>query len=255
MKKQNNLIRISTLLLLLLLFFPLLELQAADPFATADITVTDNILATGIEPIGANLTTITGGTNFAVNNHIWNSGFEPVVLRKFIRIDRSGPNWFEWDQEGGLLYWNLAWTGLFNGATVRFYRIVDTNDQPLDYNGSTDMSQIDGADHVVFLGQSTIPMPGADFPEGGYIANDAGDGNIDNDMSRVYITDDNIELRFGDYAYIKLKTTAIGPETSHPDVRENFRGLKGFFSATSGEWEPALVSHPQPVPARFHRTG
>ena len=70
---------------------------AADPFVPADIRVTDTVLTQNVEPIGANLTTIAGGTNFAINNHVWNSGFEPMMLRKFIRIDRAGSNWFEWD--------------------------------------------------------------------------------------------------------------------------------------------------------------
>ena len=231
------------------------DILAADPFAAADITVSETVMATGVEAIGANLTTITGGTNFAVNNHIWNSGFEPFVLRKFVRINRVGGDWFEWDQEGGPGYWNLAWTGLLNGATIRFYRIVDENGQPLSYSSGTDMSQISGADHVVFLGESTIPLPGVDLPYGGYIANDERDGTTSDDMQRVYITDNDLELRFGDYAYIKLKSTSMEPETSPPDLREYFKGLKGFFSATSGEWEPELVSHPQPLPAEFSEPG
>jgi len=228
---------------------------AADPFAPADITITENILATNVEPIGANLTSITGGTNFAVNNHIKNSGFEPFVLRKFVRINRSGSNWFEWDQEGGPGYWNLAWTGLFNGATVRFYRIVDAVGQPLDYSGGTDMSQVDDADHVIFLGESTIPLPDNAFPEGGYIANDDRDGNTDDNMERAYLTDNTLGLRFGDYAYIKLKATSMAKETSPPDLNHNFQGIKSIFSATSGEWDPALVAHPLPLPAAFTEPG
>lgn len=146
--------------------------HAADPFAPADIRVTNTVLTQDVEPIGANLTTIAGGTNFAVNNHVWNSGFEPMMLRKFIRIDRAGANWFEWDSFGGPGYWNLAWTGLLNGATVHFYRIVTSTGQPLDYAGGTNMDDVTGAGHVVFLGESTIPLPGGDFPDGGYIAND-----------------------------------------------------------------------------------
>ncbi len=229
--------------------------QCADPFIAADITITENVLADAVEPIGANLGSIAGGTNFAVNNHVWNSGFEPMMLRKFIRIDRAGSNWFEWDQEGGPGYWNLAWTGLFNGATVRFYRIVDAGGQPLSYNSSSDMSRIDGAHHVVFLGESTIPMPGPGFADGGFIANDDRDGDESNDMQRAYITNSTLGLRFGDYAYIKLKTNSMGPETSPPDLRSNFRGLKSLFSATSGEWQPALVPHPQPIPAAFNEPG
>jgi hypothetical protein len=79
---------------------------AADPHAAAVIQVTDTVVATGIEPVGANLTTIAGGTNFAVNNFIWGGGFEPGVARYLIRVERSGPNWIEWDEsEGGIHMW------------------------------------------------------------------------------------------------------------------------------------------------------
>jgi hypothetical protein len=228
---------------------------AADPDAAADITVTDTIVAEDVEPIGANLTTIAGGTNFAVNNHVWNSGFEPMVLRKFIRVDRAGSNWFEWDAYGGPGYWNLAWTGLLNGATVRFYRIVDSSGDPLDYSGGTDMNSVAGADHVVFLGESAIPLPSADFPEGGYIANDDRDGDTGNDMARVYIENDNFGLRFGDYAYIKLKTNCIGPEPSPPDLREHWRGDQPYLTGLSGTWTGAIVSHPGSIPDAFDDHG
>lgn len=227
----------------------------AQPFVAADISVTDTVLATNAEPIGANLTSIAGGTNFAVNNHVWNSGFEPMVVRKFIRIDRAGSDWFEWDSFGGPGYWNLAWTGLLNGATVRFYRIVDTTGQPLDYAGGSDMNSVTGAGHVVFLGESTIPLAADRPPEGGYIANDDRDGDSGNDMERVYIAHSNLDLRFGDYAYIKLKTNFIGADTSPPDLRSNWTGDKPYLTATSGEWTGALVAHPQPLPAAFDDGG
>ena len=111
---------------------------------------------------------------------------EPMVLRKFLRIDRAGDDWFEWDSMGGPGYWNLAWTGLFNGATVRFYRIVDAEGNPLSYNGLTDMNDTEGAHHVVFIGESTIPESSEEHPLGGYIANDDRDGSEANDMARVW---------------------------------------------------------------------
>ena len=223
----------------------------ASPHAAADITISDTVIARDVEPIGANLTSIAGGTNFAVNNHVWSSGFEPMVVRKFIRIDRAGADWFEWDSFGGPGYWNLAWTGLLNGATVRFYRIVDSSGQPLDYNSGSDMNDTTGADHVAFIGESTIPLPSTEFPEGGYIANDDRDGDTGNDMARVYLDDEGLGLRFGDYAYIKLKTNYIGPETSPPDLREYWRGDHPYLTALSGEWSGALVSHPGSLPAEF----
>ena len=229
--------------------------RAADPFSVADISINEDILATDVEPIGANLTTIAGGTNFAVNNHVWNSGFEPMVIRKFIRIDRSEDNWFEWDSFGGPGYWNLAWTGLLNGATVRFYRIVDAAGNPLNYNSLSDMDDVSGAHHVVFLGESTIPMPSDQYPQGGYLSNDDRDGDTENDIQRVYIENNGLGLRFGDYAYIKLKTNYIGPETSPPDLQQHWHGDQPYLTATAGLWTGELVAHPLPLPAGFDDGG
>ena len=254
-RSQFRMVRLLFLVAAVTTFLPTLSLHAANPFVSADISVTDTILASDVEPIGANLTTIAGGTNFAINNHVWNSGFEPMMLRKFIRIDRAGTNWFEWDSFGGPGYWNLAWTGLLNGATVRFYRIVDSDGQPLSYAGGTNMDDVTGADHVVFLGESTIPLPGGDHPDGGYIANDDRDGDTSNDMARVYIENSGLGLRFGDYAYMKLKTTYIGPETSPPDLRQHWRGDEPYLTGLAGEWTGALVAHPGTLPTAFDDGG
>ena len=229
--------------------------SGADPSASADITVTSNVVVEDVQPLGANLTSIAGGTNFAINNHVWDSGFEPIVWRKFVRIDRAGDNWFEWDAEGGPGYWNLAWTGLGNGATVRFYRIVDQAGQPLSYKSGTNMGDVTGADRVVFLGQDTIPTPSAEFPDGGYIMNDDRDGDTNNNMKRVYLTEGALRLRFGDYAYMKLKTNFIGPETSPPDLRKHYYGDKPFFSASRPSWRGDIVPHPQPLPPGFDDRG
>jgi len=231
------------------------EASAADPGAPAEITVTDSIVAEDVEPLGANLTTIAGGTNFAVNNHVWSSGFEPIVWRKMIRIDRAGANWFEWDSHGGPGYWNLAWTGLGNGATVRFYRIVDAQGKPLAYGDGSDMNNAEGAHHVVFVGEAKVPMPSAEFPKGGYISNDDRDGNTEDDMHRVYLDTSDLDLHFGDYAYFKLKTNTIGPETSPPDLREHYYGDRPFFNGSDDGWTGQIVPHPEPIPAEFDDRG
>ena len=228
--------------------------RAADPAAPAILTVTDEVAVTGIEPIGANLTGIAGGTNFAVNNHVWNSGFEPAVWRKFVRVERCGENWFEWDSHGGPGYWNLAWTGLGNGAKVRIYRIVDENGQPLSFRNGADMNDPSDADHVVLVGTDQVPMPSAKFPEGGYISNDDRDGDKTNDAHRVYLAKGGHDLRYGDYVYMTLKTTGTGPETSPPDLRRHYRGTKPFFSC-SGKWEGRLVPHPGQLPDEFKQPG
>ncbi len=233
-------------------------LQAAEPFAAADITVTDNAVATDVEPLGANMGTMAGGTNFAINNHVWNSGFEPMVYRRMARINRAGDDgheWFEFDQEGGPSVWNLVWTGLGNGAECTFYRMVDSAGSPLDYNGGTDMNQVDLAHHVIKLGVDTIPMPGGAFPEGGWICNDDRDSITTNNMERIYITNGGIGLRFGDYVYIKLKTTFIGPETSPPDLRQHWYGDRPLLSGISGTWTGALVPHPGTLPSEMNEPG
>jgi len=231
------------------------EVKAADPGAAAEITVTSRVVARDVEPIGANLTTIAGGTNFAVNNHVWNSGFEPIVWRKMVRVERAGENWFEWDGLGGPGYWNLAWTGLGNGATVRFYRIVDGEGNPLPYGNGKDFNAIAGAHHVVFLGEATVPRPCKEFPNGGYIVNDERDGDTGNDMKWVYVDRSGLGLRFGDYAYLKLKTNYIGPETSPPDLRQHYYGDRPFFSGDADAWKGRIVPHPGPIPKEFDDRG
>ena len=232
-----------------------LFLRAANPEAPADIDVSAKTVVRQVEPIGANLTKIMGGTNFAINNHVWSSGFEPIVWRKFVRINRAGENWIEWDGEGGPGHWNLAWTGLGNGATVRFYRIVDRSGGPLSYAGGTNLGDATGAHHVVFIGEDTVPRPCNEFPEGGYIVNDDRDGDTANNMSRVYLRQGGLDLRFGDYAYLKLKTNRIGPETSPPDLRKHYQGDQPFFRAEGGTWRGEIVPHPQPLPPDFTEPG
>ncbi len=221
----------------------------------ARVTVTTRVLAGDVEPIGANLTTLAGGTNFAINNHVWNSGFEPIAWRRMVRINRAGVNWFEWDGDGGPGYGNLAWTGLGNGATARFYRIVDSDERPLHYGDGSDMNNTAGADHVVFLGAASIPRPGPKFPQGGYIANDERDGNSENDMARVYLDRDDLNLRFGDYGYLSKKTLRIGPEASPPDLRQHYAGDRPFFDSARGQWKGRLVRHPPPLPRAFSDGG
>ncbi|MBN1804983.1 MAG: hypothetical protein JW837_07010 [Sedimentisphaerales bacterium] len=242
----------SLLLLIILLLSACACLGLAAP---AQVVVTTKVITEDVEPIGANLTTITGGTNFAVNNHVWNSGFEPIVWRKMARINRAGTNWFEWDGHGGPGYWNLAWTGLGNGATARFYRIVDDKNRPLSYGAGKDMNNTSGAHRVVFLGQAKIPMPGERFPDGGYIANDERDGNKENDMMRVYLDRSDLGLRFGDYVYLKKKTLRIGPQASPPDLRKHFTGDHPFFNSSAIKWEGRLVTHPKPIPKEFTDPG
>ena len=77
-----------------------------DPAAPAKIVVADQVLQGEVEPIGMNLTHLTGGANFATNQHFCGTGFEPTVMRRLFRIDRAGEDaegqWLEWDGGGGI---------------------------------------------------------------------------------------------------------------------------------------------------------
>ncbi len=154
--------------LVLLLVIPCV--YAADPFAPAEVTVGNTVETGDVEPIGANLTKLAGGTNFANNNEMWSSGFEPIVWRKLERISDYGSNWFEWTGHGGIDLWQCYWTGFGNGAKLRFYRLVDESGSPLPAEGGN--LDVTNAHHVVFLGEDTVPMPSVDFPGGGWISNE-----------------------------------------------------------------------------------
>ncbi|MBI2569392.1 MAG: hypothetical protein HYV63_20450 [Candidatus Schekmanbacteria bacterium] len=218
---------------------------SADPFAAADISVSAEVVAADVEPIGANLTTIAGGTNLAINNLLDGGGFEPTVWRRFIRIDRAEDGWIEWDSLGGVGFWGLTWTGFGNGATIRFYRIVDSAGEPLPY--AQGLNDIAGADHVIFLGETTVPMPSSQLPDGGWIA--------DTEQQRVHLSDAGLDLRFGDYAYIVRKTDFMPQDTSAPDFRQYWGGDRSVFSRISGTYTARVVPHPGSLPDDFQEPG
>jgi MYXO-CTERM domain-containing protein len=218
---------------------------AADPDAPAIVVVTDQVVATDVEAVGANLGAIAGGTNLAINNHFPGGGFEPIAWRRLARIDRAGDDWFEWDSFGGPGNWNLSWTGFGNGATVRFYRLVDADGQPLPYADAP--GEVDDAVAVVAVGRSTVPMPSAALPEGGWIADD--------ELDRVTIADDDLGLQPGDYAFIDLVTNHLGRETTAPDLQEHWAGDQGGLTRMSGEYTAERVPHPEPVPADMVEPG
>jgi len=221
--------------------------HAADPDAPAFITISETVVATEIEPIGANLTTVTGGTNLATNNLIRGSGFEPAVIRFLIRIERSGPDWIEWDEsEGGVHMWDLNATGFGNGARVRLYRIVDSSGEPLPFTEG--LHDVTGADHVEFLASTTVPTPSAEHPLGGWIA-EGSEGTT----NRVYL-DDAIETEFGDYAMITVTKLALPMSEVHPRLWQWFVDRDNHFWMPD-EWHAELVPHPGSLPQEFTEPG
>lgn len=223
-------------------FTPISFAQNGDPAAPAQIIVTDTVVATDIEPLGANLTTVAGGTNLATNNLIRGSGMEPGFVRYLIRIERFGPDWIEWDESlGGVNMYDQNATGFGDGATVRLYRIVDANGQPLSYGGVQELQIADDADHVVFLGETTVP-------EGGWVA-EGSEGN----ENRVHLAD-NFEFAFGDYAIITVKKLKLTSEDVHPRLLEWFDENANYLYPWWGG-QAELVPHTGDLPADFTEPG
>ncbi len=229
--------------------FCLIAISSISSFAqdavnrAAAISVSDTVAARDIEPIGVNLTTITGGTNFATNNFIRGSGMEPGVIRFIARIERFGDGWMEWDQSlGGVHMWDQNRTGFGDGAAVRLYRIVDAEGNPLSYRNGTELVDIEGADHVIFLGETTVP-------EGGWVA-EGSDGAV----NRIHLEDNSIELAYGDHAIITVEKTIVRSDEVHPRLLEWFKPNVGIFQVPEGA-TARLEPHPGKLPEEFTEPG
>lgn len=215
----------------------------ADPLAPAEIVIRPTVVIRDIEPLGMNLSTITGGTNFATNNLIWGSGMEPAVARYLVRVERSGPDWIEWDSSlGGVHMWDQNATGFGDGAAVRLYRMVDASGQPLDYNGGTDLSDVRGADHVVFLDESSVP-------DGGWIAEGSSGA-----VNRVYLDGLDRSLAYGDYAMITVTKTRLPAGQVNPRLYPWFVDHNNIFWMPEGV-SAELVPHPGVLPSQFSEPG
>ena len=61
-------------------------------------------------------------------------------------MERFGTDWIEWDESlGGVHMWDQNATGFGDGASIRFYRIVDSEGAPLPYAGGTELNDNTGA--------------------------------------------------------------------------------------------------------------
>lgn len=232
------------LAMLLLIGFLYTQAQAADPFAPAEFTVTDRVLWTDIEPIGVNLTKMTGGTNFVTNNFILGGGMEPARARYLIRVERHGDRWLEWELgHGGIHMYDQNASGFGDGAEVRFYRIVDKDGEPLSYTGGTDLWDNTGADRVIYLGQTTVPA-------GGWIAEGSEGEN------RVYLSEE-MNLAYGDHAIITVKKMRLNQSEVHPRLHQWFDPRVGILSDFGREatYSSLLVPHPGNLPQDFEEPG
>lgn len=226
--------------------FVLANANAADPQAPAQIVVSNQVIRQGIEPIGVNLTTIAGGTNFATNNFIFGSGFEPAIVRYLVRVDEIGGDWFAFNSDAeGVHMWEQNATGFGNGAKLWFYRVVDGGGQPLPFTGG--LSDETGAHHVVLVGESVVPMPNGQLPLGGWIAEGEQGSN------RVYM-DPVLPLAFGDYAYIEVRKTRLLASEVHPRLHPWFQDQVNHLRLPNG-WQADLVPHPGVLPGGFSDGG
>ncbi len=141
-------------------------IQAADPVAPAVIVVSDNTLASDIEPLGLNAGILSGGTNNATNQLFPNPGFEPIVIREIQRVTAAGADWFEFEN---MTWFELRGTGFGNGARIRFFRLVDAQSKPLPFDPGSKLD-VSRAHHVIDLGEAKVPMPDARRPMGGWVA-------------------------------------------------------------------------------------
>lgn len=221
-------------------------LCVAAPTTPAVIQVADSVVAYGVEPLGANVGEVMGGTNYSTNQFIHGGGFEPAYLKYLRRVDRFGTNWIEWDGDGGVHAWDQCSTGFGNGATVRIYRVVNASDQPLAWSTGGDMSNPTGADHVVLVGEFTVPMPGGSLPQGGWIAQGSGGAT-----NRVYL-DRNATIHRGDYAFISIKKLQLKKSEINGRLYQYNSNIEsvGLTNMPSG-WTAKLVAHPGTKPQAF----
>lgn len=218
----------------------------ADPDTPAVITVRNTVLAQDVEAIGFNVSSVTGGTNLLTNNFIQGSGMEPAVMRYLVRIERAGAGWIEWDASlGGVHMWDQVATSFGDGASVRLYRIVDSNNQPLSYNGHADLHDPTGAHHVVFLGETTVPA-------GGWVSEGSAAGSV----NRVRLSNSAIQLAYGDHAIITVTKKRLLPSEVNSRLHEWFDdnvSLLGNVGWTDPDL--ALVSHNATLPSSFTEPG
>lgn len=221
--------------------------NAANPDAPAVFTVTQTIVRDDVEPVGVNLTKLTGGTNLATNNFIYGGGMEPAEKRFLVRIEDFGPGWMSWEESlGGVHMYEQNATGFGDGAVVRLYRIVDETGQPLSYNNGTSLNDNTGADHVIFLGETNVP-------DGGWVAEGTEPGAI----NRVMLADTSLSPAYGDHAIITVKKYKLDEAEVHPRLHQWFQANNGILRHQGGttNYDSELVQHPGTIPPDFADPG
>ena len=156
-----------------LLLVPVVPVAADDAAisAPADFTIANTVIrpAAEVPPLGANDYGGQGAVNYAANNWLSDSGNEPIFWQNLHRITKCGPHWLEIDGPGAD-WWQLWSSGFLSGATVRVYRLVDKDGQPLPLNAKGDYLDVSRADHVLKVGTTEVIPESKEYPDGGWIA-------------------------------------------------------------------------------------
>jgi len=160
-----------------------------DPNAPAQVVVTDTVIVPRerVKPLGCMGFGDTHGCKRGAHWFVTASGNEPVSIRKFHMVTAAEENWVELDGRGTSPRGQWR-SGMLSGATVRIYRAVDRDGNPLpqtekpDWRGTTFIDTTK-ADHIEFVGTRKVIARGApDHPDGGWIVEGDGPG-------RVYLED------------------------------------------------------------------
>jgi|GEM_PF-1500310 len=166
------------------------------------IAVKDDVLrpAAAMEPMGVNFFGNIGGVGHANGNLVSDSGFEPARMRILHRVieagEDNGRRWITLDGAGTSNYLQFN-SGLFSGATMRAYRFVDGDAQPLPYReysfrrSSGNVLDLSNGKACVPLFTTRVFPKGTDgLPKGGWLAetpDDFADWNAMTDEERAEV--------------------------------------------------------------------
>ncbi len=191
----------------------------SDPNAEAKVVVTSEVVrpSAKVPPLGANH--FGGrGVQSAAGNFIQNAGNEhPIWQNMHHAVNVEGRS-FELDGLADTSWYKLWNDGFLSGAKVRIYRIVDKNGNPLDVmEGRPRFANIDDADHVILVGETTVIPAGEEgFPNGGWVVDEPPAGKK---PLRVYLSSDSPELKEFDYIALEKDLSEFDMNWVHERVR------------------------------------
>jgi hypothetical protein len=193
-------------------------------------------------PLGCNAFGDPGGTSYSAGNLIPDGGFEPMSIRKRVRVTQTGVEngvrWFTFEGGGGMSDWDRTAGGFLSGADVRAYRIVDAQGQTLPPSAD-DYLDLSNAVEYRLLGETKVIDEGAPgFPQGGWVYTAYAQPNaIAGTRANLNYTDAVFVENGSTYYYI---VTAIGNRSSEVGGdNESDQALSAEVTATPGGGLPA----------------